>query len=386
MASAPQPLGPRRDEFDVPPQVAYFNTANLAPLTHRVREAGARALERRSRPWTIAGEDWFTDVERLRELFARLIGADADGIALVPATSYGFAVAATNLGLGAGDRVLVLAEEYPSGIYTWRATSREAGAELVTVEREPGQGWTEAILAALDERVSVVSVPNVHWTDGALVDLDAVSERVRALGCRLIVDASQSAGAMPLDVGRLRPDYLVSVGYKWLLGPFALSFLYVAPEHRDGGPLEQNWIARAGSQDFARLGRLPRRLPARREALRHGPANELSARADGDRGDRAAARVGGGADRGHACRDDRGARRGRGRARARAGRRRGGAARTCSASRCPRTHGPRPPRRSPPRTASPPCAATRCGSRPHLHNTPDEVDRLLAALATAIAR
>jgi selenocysteine lyase/cysteine desulfurase len=155
--------------------------------------------------------------------------------------------------LGLGDRILVLAGEYPSGIYTWRAAAAESGAEILTVEPEPGQGWTEAILEALDERVALVSVPNVHWTDGALIDLEAVAERVRPLRCRLVVDASQSAGAMPLDLGRLRPDYLVSVGYKWLLGPLALSYLYVAPEHRDGEPLEQNWIARAGSEDFARL-------------------------------------------------------------------------------------------------------------------------------------
>ena len=251
--SEPLPPGARRDDFDVPPQVAYFNTANLSPLTHRVREAGERALARRARPWTIAAEDWFTDVERLRELFARLTGADADGVALVPATSFGLAAAARNLALAAGDRILVLADEYPSGIYTWRAAAAESGAEILTVEREPGQAWTEAILAALDERVAVVSVPNVHWTDGSLIDLDTVVERVRALGSRLVVDASQSAGAMPLDLARLRPDYLVSVGYKWLLGPLALSYLYVAPEHRDGEPLEQNWIVRAGSEDFARL-------------------------------------------------------------------------------------------------------------------------------------
>jgi selenocysteine lyase/cysteine desulfurase len=253
VAAAPQPLGSRREEFDLPPEIAYFNTANLSPLTHRVREAGERALERRARPWTIAAEDWFTDVERLRELFARLIGADAEGVALVPATSYGLAAAARNLALADGSRILVLAGEYPSGVYTWRAAAGRSGAEILTVEREAGQAWTEAILAALDERVALVSVPNVHWTDGSLIDLDAVAARVRALGCRLVVDASQSAGAMPLDLARLRPDFLVSVGYKWLLGPFALSYLYVAPEHRDGESLEQNWIARAGSEDFARL-------------------------------------------------------------------------------------------------------------------------------------
>ena len=246
-------LGDQRAKFDVPASVAYFNTANLAPQLHAVRAAGEAALERRSRPWTIVEENWFSDVERLRGLFGALIGADREGVALVPATSYGFAVVARNIGLGAGDRVVVLADEYPSGIYTWRAAARRTGAEIVTVAREPGETWTDAVLAALDERVAVVSVPNVHWTDGSLVDLDAVAARARAVGARLVIDGSQSVGAMPLDVGELRPDYLISVGYKWQLGPFAVGYLYVAEEHRQGEPLEENWIARAGSEDFARL-------------------------------------------------------------------------------------------------------------------------------------
>jgi len=68
-----------------------------------------------------------------------------------------------------------------------------------------------------------------------------------------VIDGSQSVGAMPIDVGALRPDFLLTVGYKWLLGPFSLAYLYVAEEHRGGEPLEENWIARAGSEDFARL-------------------------------------------------------------------------------------------------------------------------------------
>jgi selenocysteine lyase/cysteine desulfurase len=246
-------LGSQRGAFDVPRDVAYFNTASLSPQLHRVRLAGERALERRGRPWTIASPDWFSDVERLRALFGRLISADPAGVALVPATSYGFSVAWRNLHLRAGDRILVLDGEYPSGIYSWRTAARNTGAEIVTVAREAGQTWTGAILAALEERIRVVSVPNVHWTDGALVELEVVADRAHELGCRLVVDACQSVGVMPLDVRRVRPDFLVTVGYKWLLGPFALGYLYVAEEHRGGEPLEENWIVRVGAEDFAGL-------------------------------------------------------------------------------------------------------------------------------------
>lgn len=248
-----EPLGAQRSAFTVPPGIAYFNTATLAPQLHRVRDAGEAALARRAQPWTITTDDWFADVERLRDRFAHLVHADADGVALVPATSYAFAVAARNLALGPGDRVLVLDEEYPSGVYTWQAATRANDAEIVTAHRERGQTWVEAVFDVLDERVRVVSVPHVHWTDGALVDLDAVSARAHELGAALVVDGSQSIGAMPFDVARLEPDFVTTVGYKWLLGPFGVSYLYVAEQHRDGVPIEQNWIARAGSEDFARL-------------------------------------------------------------------------------------------------------------------------------------
>ena len=166
---ADESLAGCRELFDVPEDVAYFNVANLAPHLHSVRRAGDEALDRRGRPWTIEPADWFSDVERLRLLFGRVIGANAEGIALIPATSYGFAVAARNLDIGPGERIVVLAEEYPSGIYTWRQLARSTGAELVTVTRAPSQTWTDAILDCLDERTSIISVPNVHWTDGALV-------------------------------------------------------------------------------------------------------------------------------------------------------------------------------------------------------------------------
>jgi selenocysteine lyase/cysteine desulfurase len=253
VAAAPRPLPLQRALFEIPDDVAYFNCASLAPQLRAARQAADAALRRRAQPWLIRGDDWFTEVEQRRLLFAQLAGVDVEGVALVPATSYGLAVAAANLSAEPGQRVLVLAEEYPSNYHTWQRFARRTGASVVTVGRDGGRSWAEAILGALDERVAVVTAPAVHWTDGAAVDLAAVGERARTVGAALVVDASQSLGAMPLDLAGIRPDFLVSVGYKWLLGPFALGYLYVAERHRDGVPLEENWIARLGSQDFASL-------------------------------------------------------------------------------------------------------------------------------------
>ncbi|HEY2651349.1 MAG TPA: aminotransferase class V-fold PLP-dependent enzyme [Solirubrobacteraceae bacterium] len=246
-------LGSQRHLFEVPADVAYFNTANMSPLLRAVRDAGEAGLARRASPWLVTSADWFEDVERLRRAYAAILGADADGVALVPATSYGIAIAARNLSAMPDDQVVVLAHEFPSNYYTWRRFCEQTSAALVVVEREPGATWTEAVLGRISERTRVLAVPNVHWTDGALLDLDAVVPAARRLGAAVVIDASQSLGAMPLDISHLRPDFVVSVGYKWLLGPLGVGCLYVDERHREGEPLEENWINRAGSDDFASL-------------------------------------------------------------------------------------------------------------------------------------
>jgi selenocysteine lyase/cysteine desulfurase len=247
-----QPHDQRR-LFEIPDDVVYLNAASLGPGLRSVRAAGEAALTRSAAPWSISSADWFSDVERLRGLFAELIGVDSEGIALVPATSYGLAVAAANLDAAPGDRVLVVEEEYPSAVYTWQAFAQRTGAELCTIARDEGQSWSEAILAAMDERTRLLSLTNVHWTNGALIDLPAIAGPAHELGAALVLDVSQSAGAMRLDVRELQPDFLVGVGYKWLLGPLGLSYLYVGERHRRGNPIEHNWIVRKGSEDFARL-------------------------------------------------------------------------------------------------------------------------------------
>ena len=243
----------QRHLFDIPDDVAYLNCAYMSPLMHSVREAGRAGLDRKVRPWTLSSEEFFSESEQVRALFAGLIGARADDIAIVPSASYGIAVAARNLPVEAGGRLVILAEQFPSNVYAWRALAAERGAALVTVARPDDGDWTGAVLAAIDERTCVAALPHSHWIDGALVDLAAVGARCREVGAALVVDATQSLGALAFDVSAVKPDFLVAATYKWLLGPYSLGFLYAAPAHQAGRPLEHNWIVREGAEDFAGL-------------------------------------------------------------------------------------------------------------------------------------
>ena len=238
---------PARELFDLAGEIAWLNSAYLGARARPVAEAMAAAV---NRPLSeVKVPDFFVPGDRIRALFSAMVGGDADGVALVPSASYGVATAAAAMGVGRGDRVLMLEEQFPAMVYPWT----EQGAEPLFIKRPSDDDWTRAVLDRLDETVSVVSAPACHWTDGTRLDLERIGEAARSVGARLVLDVSQSMGMQPFDVKVVRPDFVVSVGYKWLLGPPGMSYLWASPENRDGRPLDANWMARAGSEDFSRV-------------------------------------------------------------------------------------------------------------------------------------
>jgi selenocysteine lyase/cysteine desulfurase len=241
------------DLFEIPSDVTYLNCANMAPQLRAVTQAGLAAVREKANPWKLSASDWFSGAEELRVLASHVIGVDAEGIALIPAVSYGIALAAATIPISKNQNIVLLDQEFPSNVYAWRELARKTGANIVTVKRRSEATWAEALESTIQESTAIVSVCHCHWTDGAKIDLERVGRRVRDVGAALVIDASQSLGACPLDIARIQPDFLVSVGYKWLLGPYGLAYSYVAPKWRDAVPLEQSWLTRAGSEDFSRL-------------------------------------------------------------------------------------------------------------------------------------
>lgn len=248
------PIENAREQFQIPKDVIFLNCANMAPQLKAVTEAGFEAVRAKESPWKLTPPEWFSGAEDLRALAARLLHVDGDGIALVPAVSYGIAVAAANLPISRHQTIVLIDQEFPSNVYTWREVARKTGCRITTARRCGNTSWTEALEDAIDQEAGIVAVPPCHWTDGSKIDLERIGTRVREVGAALVIDASQSLGACPLDLGKVQPDFLAAVGYKWLLGPYGLGYLYVAPKWREcGTPLEQSWLTRAGSEDFARL-------------------------------------------------------------------------------------------------------------------------------------
>jgi selenocysteine lyase/cysteine desulfurase len=243
-----------RSLFEIPEGVTYLNCAYMGPRLRSATEAGLAAVRATAAPWALTRLEWFDLPEQLCNLAAQVMGAETDSVALIPSASYGIATAAANLPVSTGQTIVVLDRAFPSNVYAWRELGKRKNGSVVTVLREPGENWTGALLRTIDERTAIVAVPQCHWTDGSKVDLETISERTRAVGAALLIDASQSLGAGVLDLQRIQPDFLVAVGYKWLLGPYSLSYLYASPKWREAGvPIEQTWMARAGSDKFSAL-------------------------------------------------------------------------------------------------------------------------------------
>lgn len=255
----PDLLSSQRHLFDMPRDVAWMNCGYMSPLMNAVVAAGDAGIRRKAQPWSLTPPDFFSESEDTRALFGRVVNADAGDIAIVPSASYGIAVAAANLPVAPGQEIVVLEDQFPSNVYSWRRKAEECGGKVRTVTRAEASGpngaidWTSALLTAISDRTAIVAAPNCLWTDGSLVDLVKVGDAARRNGAALVLDLTQSAGAMPFDADAVQPDFAVAATYKWLLGPYSLGFLYVAPHRQTGRPLEDGWITRAGAQDFARL-------------------------------------------------------------------------------------------------------------------------------------
>ncbi|WP_024519353.1 aminotransferase class V-fold PLP-dependent enzyme [Bradyrhizobium sp. Tv2a-2] len=241
-------LASQRELFEMPRHVCYLNAASYSPLPLRTLEAGRAAVARKGTPWTLDAGFAHAQYERTRAAAARLINADAADVALTPSVSYGVATAAKILPIPRGSRVIVLENDHSSPVLEWRARATAQGFTVETVSQPDDGDWTSAVLAIIDRPgappVGLASISSVHWSDGGLIDVDAVRIALKRQSALFLIDATQSVGVLAMDVRRLDPDFVLFPTYKWLLGPYGRAFMYIAKRHQGGIPLEQTAYGR----------------------------------------------------------------------------------------------------------------------------------------------
>jgi selenocysteine lyase/cysteine desulfurase len=190
------------------------------------------AMERHARDQRDFGalhwKDWYAEIDRLRESAAKLIGAEADEIAILKNTSEGLSFVAGGLAWKAGENVVTTAYEFPSNWTPWKRLETK-GVEC-RVASEP---TVEAIEPLIDGNTKLVTISSVAFHNGYTADLEAIGALCTRKNVLFCVDAIQSVGVLPIDVKNANIDFLAADGHKWMCGPEGAAIFFVKRERRD---------------------------------------------------------------------------------------------------------------------------------------------------------
>jgi selenocysteine lyase/cysteine desulfurase len=243
-----------RKEFADFDDTAYLNVSTQGPVPLVAARAAQRAIDWKKSPHTIPMETYFGLPDRIRALLAKLINAAPEEIALTTGASSGLLSVAQAIHWKAGDEILIARGEFPAHFATWMPLA-EREALTVKVVTPAGRFLSaDDLIAQLGPHTRLVSVSLVRFDDASLLDAQRLAAACRRSGVHVLLDVSQCAGAMPMDVRVLGADFLVCAGYKWLLGPYGTGFFWVR-----GDLIEQlrvaplYWMAVEGAANFHSL-------------------------------------------------------------------------------------------------------------------------------------
>jgi selenocysteine lyase/cysteine desulfurase len=221
-----------------------MNNCSQAPQTDATRAAAERYLE----SWNRAGMDWdawMNEVHLAKAEFATLINATPDDIAVFSSVSEATSAVASAIDFTAGRAAVLVSEaEFPTVAHVWLAQERR-GARVAWTPVRDGMLDPAEYDTRIDERTAVVSACHAYYQNGFTQDVGRIAARARACGALSYIDAYQSLGAVPVDVGALGVDFLASGNLKFLMGIPGVAFLYVRPGLVETlRPMATGWFGR----------------------------------------------------------------------------------------------------------------------------------------------
>lgn len=230
MISTEAALGPWRNQFPVFRTSVYLNSCSLGALSQRSRAAVVEMLdlwdERGAAAWY---DTWLPATDRLRQGYAKVIGAEPPTISLHGSISEGLSVVAESLDYRRRPKVVTTSLDFPTVVYQWLARQGH-GVEVEVVESPDGISVPlERFAQAIDDRTALVATSHVFFTSGTIQDIAAIGALAHAEGALLLVDGYQAAGQIAVNVEQLQADFYLSGGLKWLLGGPGVAFLRVHP-------------------------------------------------------------------------------------------------------------------------------------------------------------
>ncbi len=246
--------------FSLSADITYLNAAYMGPLLKSVEAAGIAGIKRKNSPSNIKPNDFFEGPNKVKLLFSKLIEAKPENIAITPSASYGLANAINNIDPKRGSHILMVEDEFPSIYYTVDSWCKTKDKSIKIINKpatslQSAAEWNTQLLDAIKAETIAVVMSPIHWMDGTLFLLKAISDRCRATNTLLILDGTQFIGAYPFSLQTIPADAVICAGYKWLLGPYSSGLAYYSEAFLDGTPLEQSWMTRMNAADFTSLTR-----------------------------------------------------------------------------------------------------------------------------------
>ncbi|KXP08349.1 aminotransferase class V [Tsukamurella pulmonis] len=223
-----------RVRADTPGRVetAFFDSAGSSLPPRPVLETVLAHLRREAQVggYRAAGER-ADDLADVKIALGALIGVPPASVALSDSATRAWSDFFYAVPLRAGDRIAVSHIDYATNAVATLQRARAVGAEIVVLPSD-AQGRTdvEAVDAVLDERVALVSLVHVPTQSGLVEPIAAIAAKARAVGARVLLDACQSIGQIPVDAAALGVDAISGTGRKWLRGPRGTGFLHVREE------------------------------------------------------------------------------------------------------------------------------------------------------------
>ena len=207
----------------------YLNAANVSLTYNKAKTANEKWFEDVS----LNGSNNFTEkkeesaFDQLHKTAADFVRAEPYEIAGGSSATELLSSLAWSISPKKGENIVSTSSAFPSTVYPWSRVAATTGAEIRLAESKKGFSTTDAIRSLIDENTSVVCISHTEFSNGYTYDLEKLSELTHKKGAILVVDATQSAGAIPIDVKKSRIDVLVAGSYKWLCGPFGSAFMYI---------------------------------------------------------------------------------------------------------------------------------------------------------------
>ena len=232
----------------------YLNLAGQSPMPKVSLRAIQSAIADKKYPHHRTDSVFYEVPNRIRANIAQLIGAKPEEIAVTTGASAGVIAVAYALDWKAGDEVIVGAKEFPLQYTIWKPMEERVGLKVKIVSPRDRFLDADDLIGALTPKTRLVSVSHVRFDDGSMLDAKRLAAACHAQGALLLLDVSQSCGAIPMNVRELGADFIVCAGYKWLFGPFGTGFFWIKHELLSRVlPAPFYWMAVAGSDNFAKL-------------------------------------------------------------------------------------------------------------------------------------